>query len=72
MEHNIAEKKTGKDGLTMSMFHLFAALIRAVFLSRAALAAENLALRQQLIVLRRSVEDPGWVRFPFTSVIICR
>jgi len=42
----------------MTMFRLITVLVRAAFSSRAALAAENLALRQQLIVLRRSVKRP--------------
>ena len=37
---------------------VFVTLIRALLLPRAALAAENLALRQQLNVLRRSVPRP--------------
>jgi len=34
------------------------ALIRAIYKDRAALVAENLALRQQLIVLHRRVPRP--------------
>ena len=37
---------------------LFLALVRVLLLSRARLAAENLALRQQLIVLRRGKTRP--------------
>ena len=36
--------------------------ICALFLSRSAPAAENLALRQQLVVLRRSVKRPKFRR----------
>ena len=37
----------------------FVSLLRALVLSRASLVAENLALRQQIIVLQRSVSRPG-------------
>ena len=36
----------------------FLVVVRAAFASRSQLAVENLALRQQLAVLRRSVERP--------------
>ena len=39
----------------MSVLKLIWVLLRSMLGSRAALAAENLALRQQLAVLRRSV-----------------
>ena len=42
----------------MGVLRLIVAVLKAFFGSRAALAAENLALRQQLIVLRRSVKRP--------------
>ena len=42
----------------MTVFHVLLVLVRSVLRSRAALAAENLALRQQLAVLRRSVKRP--------------
>ena len=40
------------------MIKLLVSLTRLFFLSRAGLAAENLALRHQLIVLKRSVKRP--------------
>ena len=40
----------------MGILSLFLALVRAVLFDRAGLATENLALRQQLGVLRRSVK----------------
>ena len=42
----------------MGILRLVLAFLRVLFGSRAALAAENLALRQQLIVLQRSVKRP--------------
>ncbi len=42
----------------MGALHLLLALLRACLIPRASLAAENLALRQQVIVLRRSVRRP--------------
>lgn len=42
----------------MAALELFVALLRALVASRAALAAENLALRHQLTVLHRSVKRP--------------
>jgi hypothetical protein len=42
----------------VAVLKLFVALLRALVASRAALAAENLALRHQLTVLHRSVERP--------------
>ena len=42
----------------MFLLRLIRAVIRAVFANRADLVAENLALRQQLNVLRRKVRRP--------------
>lgn len=42
----------------MGILHAIWALVRAFLGNRAALAAENIALRQQLIVLQRSVKRP--------------
>ena len=42
----------------MDILRLVLGLIRAMFVSRGMLAAENMALRQQLLVLRRSVQRP--------------
>ena len=42
----------------MHLLRLIVAFLRALFGSRADLAAENLALRQQLVVLQRSVKRP--------------
>ena len=42
----------------MDSLRQFVTLARACLIRRARLAAENLALRQQLIVLRRSVRRP--------------
>ena len=42
----------------MGIFRAFLALIRMLFATRAALAAENLALRHQLVVLQQSVKRP--------------
>ena len=39
----------------MSIWRMILAFLRAFFASRAALAVENVLLRQQLIVLQRSV-----------------
>ena len=44
--------------LVLSAFHLLAAAASAAYKSRAALHLENLALRHQLGVLRRSVKRP--------------
>ena len=44
--------------LTLSGLHVVAAATSAAFKSRAALQLENLALRHQLDVLRRSVKRP--------------
>jgi len=44
--------------LTLSGLHVVAAATSAAFKSRAALQLENLALRHQLGVLRRSVKRP--------------
>jgi len=42
----------------MAAVKLIVALVRGLLTGRAALAAENLALRQQLLVLSRSVRRP--------------
>ena len=42
----------------MGIIHLVLAFLKVFFASKAALAAENLALRQQLSVLQRSVQRP--------------
>jgi len=42
----------------MGILRMLLAFLRAFFASRAALAVENLALRQQLIVLQLSVKRP--------------
>lgn len=42
----------------MGILRMIWALVRAFFVSRASLAAENIALRQQLLVLQRSVKRP--------------
>src|SRR6516164_6475416 len=44
--------------LALSLLHLLAAAAAATFKSRTALQLENLALRHQLAVLRRSVKRP--------------
>lgn len=50
---------TGKDNLTVSVIQLIGILFRALLANRAALAMENLALRQQLAVLEWSVKRPA-------------
>jgi len=42
----------------MGIFQIVWLFVRGLFAGRAALAAENLALRHQLIVLRRSIKRP--------------
>ncbi len=42
----------------MVILRLIVALLRALFRRRAVTAAENIALRQQLIILQRSVTRP--------------
>ncbi len=42
----------------MSLVRVYALILRGFFRSRASLALENLALRQQLAVLRRSAKRP--------------
>ena len=42
----------------MGALQLVTALLRQLLQSRAALAAENLALRQQIVILQRSVKRP--------------
>lgn len=44
--------------MTMDVLHLLVALARACLIPRASLAAKNLVLRQQVVVLRRSVTRP--------------
>jgi hypothetical protein len=44
--------------MAMGILRMIWTLVRAFFVSRAALAAENIALRQQLLVLQRSVKRP--------------
>jgi putative transposase len=46
----------------MSIFKVLLALVKTLVVGRAALAAENLALRQQLVVLQRSVKKPRFHR----------
>src|SRR5258707_7911639 len=45
-------------GLALSALHVLAAAASAAFKSRAALQLENLALRHQLGILRRSTKRP--------------
>ena len=42
----------------MGIFRMIWAFVRVFFTSRAVLAAENVMLRQQLIVVQRSVRRP--------------
>jgi len=42
----------------MGVLRMIWAFLRAFFAGQASLAAENLALRQQLLVLQRSVQQP--------------
>ena len=42
----------------MGILSVILAFLRTLFASRAGLAAENVALRQQLVVLQRSVRRP--------------
>ncbi len=42
----------------MDALQLVTAFLRQLLKSRAALAAENLALRQQIVILQRSVKRP--------------
>jgi hypothetical protein len=42
----------------MGLFNFLRIIITMVFVDRVTLAAENLALRQQLVVLRRTVKQP--------------
>ena len=46
----------------MSVLKLIAVSLRKLLSSRAALAAENLPLRPQLVVLQRSVKRPQFRR----------
>ena len=43
----------------MSVFHMVFALVRSLVRDRVELAAENLALRQQLAVLRENAKRPS-------------
>ena len=43
----------------MALFRVVSLFLRGLLVGRAALLAENLALRQQLVVLQRSVRPPG-------------
>ena len=43
----------------MGILRMIWTLVKAFFVSRAALAAENIALRHQLTVLQRSANDPS-------------
>ena len=57
----------------MDVLRLLVALARACLIPRASLAAENLALRQQLIVLRRSVRRPKLLnRDRIFWIVLCR
>jgi len=42
----------------MRVFHVQFGLLRLLFSNKAALVAENLALRQQIIVLQRGIKKP--------------
>jgi hypothetical protein len=42
----------------MGILRLFLVFVRAFFVGKAALAAENVMLRQQLVVVHRSVPRP--------------
>ena len=46
----------------MGVLRMIGAFLRVIFGSRGALAAENLALRQQLMVLQRPVNRPNLSR----------
>ncbi len=57
----------------MGVFWMLCGLIRALFTTHTALAAENLVLRQQLIVLRRSVKRPQLRnRDRLFWIVVCR
>ena len=61
------------EAITMEALRLLVALARAWLIPRASLAAKNLALRQQLIVLRRSVRRPKLQdRDRLFWIVLCR
>ncbi len=51
------------------MFGLIVRLVRALFRSEPALIAENLALRQQLIFLKRSIARPKIKPLPESNLL---
>jgi hypothetical protein len=53
----------------MGILRMILAFLRAFFASRAALAAENMMLRQQLIVMHRSTPRPKFRRID--RVLLC-
>jgi hypothetical protein len=53
----------------MGTLRMVLAFLRAFFASRAALAAENMMLRQQLIVVQRSIPRPKLCRID--RVLLC-
>jgi len=57
IEPTIAERNT-EHGSGLGILRMILAFLRVLLGSRAALAAENLALRQQLLVLQRSAKRP--------------
>ena len=57
----------------MGVFWMLWGLVRTLFTTHTALAAENLVLRQQLIVLRRSVKRPKLRdRDRLFWIVVCR
>ena len=53
----------------MGILRMVLAFLRAIFASRATLAAENVMLRQQLIVVHRAVPRPKFRRID--RVVLC-